>query len=68
MNLFRDEVNPERYNGACLIGLRGIVIKSHGSANIDATVCAIQEAIKQAKQKVPSRIRASLELAHKKLK
>ncbi len=63
LNLFKEEINPERYNGACLIGLRGIVIKSHGSANIDATVCAIEEAISQAQQKVPSRIRASLEKA-----
>lgn len=63
LNLFKDEINPERYNGACLIGLRGIVIKSHGSANIDATICAIQEAISQAKQKVPTRIRESLEKA-----
>ncbi len=63
INLFKEEINPERYNGACLIGLRGVVIKSHGSANIDATVCAIEEAISQAKQKVPSRIRESLQLA-----
>ncbi|MBV1911199.1 MAG: phosphate acyltransferase PlsX [Kangiellaceae bacterium] len=63
LNLFKDEINPERYNGACLIGLRGVVIKSHGSANVHATVCAIEEAILQAKQKVPSKIRASLESA-----
>lgn len=67
MNLFKEEIDPERYNGACLIGLRGVVIKSHGSANINATVCAIEEAILQSKQKVPSRIRESLEMASKKL-
>ena len=67
LNLFKDEINPERYNGACLIGLRGVVIKSHGSANINATVCAIEEAILQAKQKVPSRIRDSLKKAHSKI-
>jgi len=61
INLFKEEVNPERFNGACLIGLRGIVIKSHGSANICATACAIEEAIQQAKTKVPSRIKESLE-------
>jgi phosphate acyltransferase len=63
LNLFKDEINPERYNGACLIGLRGVVIKSHGSANIDATICAIEEAIVQAQQKVPTRIRESLKKA-----
>jgi len=67
INLFKDEINPERYNGACLIGLRGVVIKSHGSANVEATVCAIEEAIIQAKKKVPSRIRESLKLASEEL-
>jgi len=65
INLFKEEINPERYNGACLIGLRGIVIKSHGSANISATACAIEEAILQAKKKVPSKIKESLEIASK---
>jgi len=68
INLFKDEINPEKYNGACLIGLRGVVIKSHGSANSNATQCAIEEAISQAKQKVPSRIRQSLQLANEALK
>jgi len=63
MSLFKEEINPERYNGACLIGLRGVVIKSHGSANINATTCAIEEAILQSKQKVPTRIKQSLAMA-----
>lgn len=63
INLFKDEIDPERYNGACLIGLRGVVIKSHGSANIKATGHAIEEAILQAHTKVPSKIRKSLEQA-----
>ncbi len=67
ITLFKEEINPERYNGASLIGLRGIVIKSHGSANVNATVCAIEEAILQSKQKVPTRIRQSLEQASMKL-
>ncbi|MCW9017953.1 MAG: hypothetical protein OQJ89_13365, partial [Kangiellaceae bacterium] len=56
------EINPEKYNGACLIGLKGIVIKSHGSANADATFCAIEEAIIQSHQKLPQKIRNELEL------
>ena len=62
---FKAEINPEKYNGACLIGLRGIVIKSHGSANIPATVCAINEAIQQSKQKVPQKIREQLRQARR---
>lgn len=60
--LLKDEFNPEKYNGACLIGLRGIVIKSHGSANVNATICAINEAILQAKRKLPSKIKEQLAL------
>jgi glycerol-3-phosphate acyltransferase PlsX len=62
MNLVREQVNPEKYNGACLLGLRGIVIKSHGSANIEATSYAIEEAIIQAEQCVPAKIKQQLSL------
>ncbi|MFN3397740.1 MAG: phosphate acyltransferase PlsX, partial [Sulfurimicrobium sp.] len=30
MNAFKKRVDPRRYNGASLLGLRGIVVKSHG--------------------------------------
>ncbi|WP_269495347.1 phosphate acyltransferase PlsX [Castellaniella sp. S9] len=33
LNRFRARVDNRRYNGAALLGLRGIVIKSHGSAD-----------------------------------
>ncbi|TQV87452.1 phosphate acyltransferase PlsX [Aliikangiella coralliicola] len=64
---FKAEINPEKYNGACLIGLRGIVIKSHGSANINATFCAIEEAVQQSHEKLPQKIRDQLERASGKL-
>jgi len=60
INIFKNEINPEQYNGACFIGLRGVVVKSHGGANVNATFFAIEEAISQAIKKVPSRIRDSL--------
>ncbi len=60
---FKAEINPEKFNGACLIGLRGIVIKSHGGANTNATYCAIEEAIKQSYQKLPQRIKEQLQKA-----
>ena len=31
--IFKDKINPDKYNGATLIGLNGISIKSHGSAS-----------------------------------
>jgi len=53
---FKAEINPEKYNGASLIGLRGVVIKSHGSANIEAMRFAILEAIEQSNLTVPELI------------
>ncbi len=33
LSILKNEVNPDIYNGASLIGLNGISVKSHGSAN-----------------------------------
>lgn len=44
LNRFRDRVDNRQYNGAALLGLRGIVIKSHGSADAYAFGCALQRA------------------------
>jgi glycerol-3-phosphate acyltransferase PlsX len=33
LNAFKQRVDPRRYNGATLVGLRGVVVKSHGSAD-----------------------------------
>ena len=44
LNRFRNKVDNRRYNGAALLGLRGIVIKSHGSADVYAFGCALQRA------------------------
>lgn len=46
---FKKRLDPERYNGASLLGLNGIVIKSHGGANAKAFQFAIEEAMKQVK-------------------
>ncbi|MFV0283162.1 MAG: phosphate acyltransferase PlsX [Castellaniella sp.] len=44
LHRFRDRVDNRRYNGAALLGLRGIVIKSHGSADAYAYGQALQRA------------------------
>jgi len=54
-------MNPDQYNGASLIGLRGIVVKSHGNANAGAFLAAIEEAVKEVERQVPEKIKASLE-------
>lgn len=62
--LFRkiyQRVNPDQYNGASLIGLRGIVVKSHGNASVDAFLYAIREAIEEVKRQVPQKIKDKIE-------
>ena len=54
-------LHPDMYNGASLIGLRGIVVKSHGSANEVAFTCAIEQAIKEIQWQIPANISSKLE-------
>ncbi|VAW44326.1 Phosphate:acyl-ACP acyltransferase PlsX (EC 2.3.1.n2) [hydrothermal vent metagenome] len=53
---FKSKVDPGRYNGASLLGLRKIVIKSHGSANRDSYFHAIAEARLEVMKNVPELI------------
>ncbi|MGN6389972.1 MAG: phosphate acyltransferase PlsX [Burkholderiaceae bacterium] len=53
-------LNPSRYNGASLLGLRGLVFKSHGSADAYGFEWAIRRAHDAAKHDVLSRIAAGL--------
>jgi len=57
----RRKLDPRRYNGASLLGLRGIVVKSHGSADKVSFAHAIEEAIVEVEKNVPERIIARLE-------
>ena len=49
LKAFRRRVDPRRYNGASLLGLKGIVLKSHGSADAFAFFCAIERAAEEAR-------------------
>lgn len=49
-------LNPDQYNGASLLGLRGIVIKSHGRAEICAFFNAIEQAIAEVDRCLPVQI------------
>lgn len=57
----RDRADPRRYNGASLLGLRGIVIKSHGSADVFSFGRAIDQAVLEMQNAVPDRISSELE-------
>ncbi|MFC3121597.1 phosphate acyltransferase PlsX [Agaribacter flavus] len=54
-------MNPDQYNGASLIGLRGIVIKSHGNASAEACYYALKQAISEINLSVPDRIKTKIE-------
>jgi glycerol-3-phosphate acyltransferase PlsX len=56
LKAFRRTMDPRRYNGASLLGLRGIVIKSHGGADALAFENAIRIAVKEIHSDVPRRI------------
>ncbi|CAB5504223.1 Phosphate:acyl-ACP acyltransferase PlsX (EC [Bathymodiolus thermophilus thioautotrophic gill symbiont] len=61
---FKSSLDPGKYNGASLLGLRGIVVKSHGSANADSFFQAIKEAYLEVQVKITEKIatQVSLEL------
>lgn len=52
----KERIDPRRYNGASLLGLQGIVIKSHGSADETAFANAIEIAVVEVAKDVPHRI------------
>ncbi len=58
---FRRAIDPRRYNGASLLGLQGIVIKSHGGADELAFTNAIKIARLEVQQGIPQRIDAMVE-------
>jgi glycerol-3-phosphate acyltransferase PlsX len=60
LNRFKDRFDHRRYNGASLLGLRGIVVKSHGSADVLAFCNALERAAEAARQKLPEMIAARL--------
>ena len=61
LKALRQKIDPRRYNGASLLGLRGIVIKSHGSADRVSFATAIEEAMVEVEQNIAGRIGAKLE-------
>jgi glycerol-3-phosphate acyltransferase PlsX len=53
---FKSELDPGKYNGASLLGLKGIVVKSHGSANSQSFLNAIAHARLEVKTNVIEKI------------
>lgn len=61
LKAFRRRIDPRCYNGASLLGLKGIVIKSHGSADELAFANAIKVAAVAVRESVPERISNQLQ-------
>jgi glycerol-3-phosphate acyltransferase PlsX len=57
---FKKRVDHRRYNGAALIGLKGLVVKSHGGADVYAFEQALHRAYEAASHGVVERIEAIL--------
>ena len=57
----KERTNPSAYNGAPLLGLNGIVVKSHGSADAHAYACALDSARREVDAGLIERIAASMQ-------
>ncbi len=53
---FRRRLDPRRFNGATLLGLKGIVVKSHGSADVFGFERAIERATEEVRNEVLRRL------------
>ena len=53
----KKRMDPARYNGASLLGLNGIVVKSHGGASDQAFQFAVEEAVLQVQNNVVELVR-----------
>ena len=56
LKAFKTKIDPRTYNSATFLGLKGVVIKSHGGADVYAFEQAIKVAIKEAVANVPKKI------------
>lgn len=64
LKAFKRRLDPRRYNGASFLGLRGVVVKSHGGADSLAFQYAIQAAAEESRNGVLNRITEQLEIEH----
>jgi phosphate acyltransferase len=61
LNRFKRRVDYRRHNGASLLGLRGLVLKSHGSADVLAFECALNRGFEEARHRVLERTVAAMQ-------
>ena len=61
---FRKRVDTRRYNGATLLGLQGVVVKSHGSADVYAFGKALERAASEVKHGLLALITTEIQRLH----
>lgn len=64
LKAFKHRLDHRRYNGASFLGLKGIVVKSHGSADAFAFICAIERAAEEARGGMLNHISEHVEKWH----
>jgi glycerol-3-phosphate acyltransferase PlsX len=52
LKILQDSIDPRKYNGALLVGLNGVVVKSHGSTDSFGFYNAIMTAIEEIKKEI----------------
>lgn len=58
--LLRDHLDPNNHNGAVFLGLNGVVVKSHGSADAKGVANAVEVAARLVEEDITARIRTDL--------
>jgi phosphate acyltransferase len=60
LNAFKNRFDHRRHNGAALLGLRGLVFKSHGSADVMAFGTALNRAYDAARNNLLDRVQVRI--------
>ena len=56
LKALKARLDPRAYNGASMVGLKGVVIKSHGGADRMSFANAVRVAVTEARNGVPDQI------------
>ena len=60
MHLLKHHLDPNNHNGAVFLGLNGVVVKSHGSANDKGVANAVHVAARLLEEDITRRIAADM--------
>jgi len=63
LNAFKKRLDHRQHNGAALLGLRGLVFKSHGSADQLAFECALMKAVEASENQLLQKIQTRVQQA-----